>query len=98
MTNVADCLRVQPPCEPVRQRVDPGADRGLGAGRLVAVQLAPQPVQERLIAAIVVLDGFRQLVAWQLARVSEASRSSSWNTRISSSPPRLASAFKESSS
>jgi hypothetical protein len=45
------------------------AGQAVGVERLVAVQLVPEPAQERLAAAVVVLDGFEQLVAWQLAAV-----------------------------
>jgi hypothetical protein len=31
--------------------------------RLIAIQAASKPTQERLVAAVVVLDGLRQLVA-----------------------------------
>jgi hypothetical protein len=56
----------------------------------------PQPAQERLVAAVVVLDGVEQLIARQLGGSLRARRSSDLNTRISSSSSRFASAFKES--
>ena len=39
--------------------------------RLVAVQVMPQAAQERLVAAVAVIDGVEQLIAGQLARVGE---------------------------
>ena len=39
--------------------------------RLAAVQVIPQTAQERLVAAVAVIDGMEQLIAGQLARVGE---------------------------
>ena len=39
--------------------------------RLVAVQLMPLAAQERLVAAVAVIDGAGQLIAGQLARAGE---------------------------
>ena len=57
------------------------AGKAVGAERLVAVQLVPEPAQERLTAAVVVLDRFEQLVAWQLAAVLHFIPDTRWGTR-----------------
>ena len=62
-------LPVQPFGEWFRQRLKPREDAG--AGRLVAVQLVPEPAQERLVAPVVVLHGLEQLVTGQPGRVPE---------------------------
>ena len=75
-------LAVQPVIEPDEQAVQPpgqvfvvgriqGTIMACPCARLVAVQVMPQAAQERLVAAVAVIDGVEQLIAGQLARVGE---------------------------
>jgi hypothetical protein len=66
-------------------------NRDRSAYRFVAVQLAPDPAQERLVAAFVVLNGLRQLIPGQLAEIPEGLAELGLNTCISARSSRLAS-------
>jgi hypothetical protein len=68
-TDVAAGIPGQPPGKRLRQRLEPREDAG--AGRLITVQLVPEPDEERLVAPVAVLHGLEQLVAGQPARVPE---------------------------